>query len=222
MALLKMDVLGSAVSGTSGNAVFAETPYGTVIRSRPRANNPNTLAQTQQRYAFTRAQSEYRTLTRVQNAAWKQYALSPMSDDPDTGQPGGRTAYSAFLSLSVRYLSLHPQGTLPRLPPQFPYAGDPVLFAVSTQPDQIVVTASAANSPTTRTVIQLIALKFESQAYRLRDLKTAAVHRFTPDALTLTLNVAPGWYALATHFISADTGQHTARIEYEPFEVMAA
>ena len=43
MARLKMDGFGTAISGTSGNVVYADTPYGTVIRSRPAVNNPNTL-----------------------------------------------------------------------------------------------------------------------------------------------------------------------------------
>ena len=219
MAKLKMGILGTAVAGTTGSAVFADTPYGTVVRTRPVVRDPNTLAQSRQRYCFTRAQSEYRILTRPENAAWKQYALSPMGDDPDTGLPGGRTAYAAFLSLSTRFLSLNPQGTLPRLPPQFPYAGDPVAFTVSTLPRQIILTANAANSAATRTIIQLLAIRFESQAYRLRDLKTVAAVQFTLAAPALVLDVEPGWYALATHFVSTQTGQWTAHTEYEPLLV---
>ena len=221
MAKLTMGVLGTALAGTTGTAVFADTPYGTIVRSRPIRSDTHTLAQAQQQFCFTRAQSEYRTLTRPQNAAWKQYALSPLNADPDTGQLGGRTAYAAFVSLATRFLSLHPQGTPPHLPPQFPYAGDPLTFAVTLPPGQIVLEASAANTASTRTVIQLLALKFESQSYRLRDLKTVETVRFTPDALSLVIAVEPGWYALATYFASVQTGQHTARVEYKPFEVAA-
>ena len=72
----------------------------------------------------------------------------------------------------------------------------------------------------TRTVIQLLALKFESQSYRLRDLKTVGTVQFTPDDPALVIAVESGWYALATHFVSAQTGQWTAHTEYAPFEVM--
>ena len=220
MALVRMGVLGTAISGTVGDTVFVQTAQGTVARSRPTVNNPNTDAQAQQRYAFTRAQTEYRLLTRAENAAWKQYSLSPASDDPDTGAPGGRTAYAAFLSLSVRFVTLNPHAAPPRLPPKFPYSGDPVTLAISTLPGQIVLAASAANSSNNRTVIALLALKFASQSYRLRDLKTVEAVQFTPDELSLVIAVEPGWYALATHFISVQTGQWTAHTEYEPFEAI--
>lgn len=221
MAFLKLGTFGTAVSGTVGNAVFADTPNGTVVRSRPIVNDPNSEAQAQQRYLFTRAQSEYKRLSRAENAAWKLYALSPLNRDPDTGAPGGQTAYAAFVSLSARWLRLHPNGSIPHPPPQFPYAGDALTFAVTAAPGQIVLQASAANSPNTRTVIQLLSLKFESQAYRLRDLKTAGTVQFTPNDLDLTLEVAPGWYALATHFVSTQTGQWTASTHYEPLQVPA-
>lgn len=51
-------------------------------------------------------------------------------------------------------------------------------------------------------------------------MRVIAINRFTAD-LTLTLEAAPGWYALASHFVSTETGQHTARVEYKPFEVAA-
>jgi hypothetical protein len=219
MAFLRLGAFGTAVTGTLGNAVFAETSNGTVVRGRPTVNNPNTPAQAQQRYCFTRAQSEYRLLSRAENAAWKQYALSPLNADPNTGAPGGRTAYAAWVRLAARWVAFHPNDTPPRQPPRFPYAGDPLSFAVITAPGQIIIQASAANSPDTRTVIALLPLKFESQFYRLRDLTTAATVQFTPDDLQLTLEVEPGWYALATHFVSTQTGQYTASTQYEPILV---
>jgi hypothetical protein len=219
MALLKENILSNGISGTVGNAVFADTPQGTVVRSRPRPNNPNTEAQARQRYAFTKAQATYRTLTPQENAAWKRYALSPLSNNPDTGAPGGRTAYAAWISLSMRWIALHPDADPPRMPPEFPYAGDPIKFSLTPQANAIVLTATNANSSQTVTVVQWIALEFPSQSFQLRQMRVAAIHPFTAGNLTLTLPAAPGWYVVATHFVSTETGQYTASTRSDAVEV---
>ena len=60
------------------------------------------------------------------------------------------------------------------------------------------------------------------QAYRLRELRTVGTIQFTDNNLTITLDAEPSWYVLASNFVSKTTGQHTAYILYEPFEVTAA
>jgi hypothetical protein len=211
MAIVELSGLGTTLSGKVGNTGFADTPYGTVMRSLPTINNPRSARQTAQRNRMTQAIAAYQTLTLSEAEAWRAFALSGMNRDPDTGKQRGKTAYSAFTGLTCRFLHVNPDGSIPRLPPSFPYAGDPVALTVSTASNEIIITASHANTAPTHTELLLQSLKYPAQSPHKREYLSMGFFAFTSENLSVALPAEPGWYAVASCFINADTGQYASR-----------
>jgi hypothetical protein len=220
MAIVIWDGTGGAAHGKAGNSVYVRTKYGTVLRSAPLPSEKTSPAKAAQQKRFGQAVEVYRSLDAAENAAWAEFAVSPLNHNPDTNKQSGITAYNAFMGLATRFLMVSPDAAIPRTPPAFPFAGDPLTFSLATQPEQIVITASSANSAHVVTELLLHPVKFPTRSVRVQDFVSAALVRFTPNDLIATLDLPAGWYRVATRFLDATTGQATYRQLYNAVQVM--
>lgn len=209
MARVETGVLGGALTGKAGGAVFVRTATGVVLRPRVVPRNPRTPAQTQARENLARAVAAYRALTPAEAQAWRDYAATQYRVDPRGGTARPMTAYGAFVGLAGKFLQVTPTGAIPTMPPAFPYSGDQITVSAAGGVGAIVFTASGPNAPDSRTELLLQPLRFGSQAPQPRAYRTQAFAAFAPGALSATLPAAPGWYAAACRFVRADTGQET-------------
>lgn len=220
MAKVRLNAGFEGVSGSTGSAVFAQTMYGTVMKAKPRYRERSSPALEAQKQRFRLAVAAYRTLTMEQNRAWKAFAASPLNTNPETREPQGITAYNAFIGLATRFLAVSPTLPIPVLPPQFPFAGDALTFAFTGETGRIMVAASGANSANTATELFVCPLNFAAQSVRLQDYTSAAFVAFTPNMLSTVLELAPGWYGVASRFVERTTGLATYRVVGEPVRVL--
>mgnify|MGYP000933781293 CR=1 FL=1 len=209
MAKVKAGVVLGGLSGRAGNAVFAQTAAGTVLRDRPFVNNPRTPAQTEARARLAAVSRAWKGLDVAQATAWRDFAAQ------EAGLPAGSrvSAQLVFNRLGAKLLQANPGGTPPTMPPANAFPGDAVRFTCAGAPGAVEVTADLANAAGVVTEVLLQRLpSIHCRTYRER-YRTAVFHRFAAGE-TLTLEVRPGAVAVATRFVDAVTGQATELIEW--------
>lgn len=92
--------IGSA-SGSIGGTTFSRNRYGLYIRRRSIPTNPQSSAQIAIRNAVSNASANWRSLTAVQQAAWKAYAqANPIMDA--LGQSQVLAGNAAYVQLNAR------------------------------------------------------------------------------------------------------------------------
>lgn len=149
-------------------------------------------------------------------ALWKQFARSPLNLNPETGEPQGITAYSAFVGLATPFLAVSPHAEIPVYPPAFPFSGDAITLQWTGKTGQIRVQASGANSTDTATELLICPLKFAAQSVRLQDYVSAAFVTFAAGSPGTVLPLTPGWYRVASRFVAKSSGLTTYRVVGEP------
>lgn len=209
MAKMRDGVISGGLSGRTGNAVFVASPHGTLLRGLPFSRDPATAAQRDVRDRIRRAGLAWRHMSHEQAARWNAFAR-------ELEGPGDAPALNGqqiFTQLSVRYLAIHDGQSMPLDPPAGPFPGDAVRFAVSVGPGRVVVTADRSNAEEVVTEVLLQPLKSRHRRTYLERYRTAAFHAFAEDA-PWSKAVRPGFYAVATRFLRASTGQATPLIEW--------
>ena len=209
MATIETNILAGVLHGKAGSAAFSRRNGGIVLRPRTLPRNPRTHAQTAVRNHIAKAVIAYRALTPVQAAAWKAYAQTQFRIDARDGTARNPTAYAAFVGLAAKFLQINPSGAIPVNPPAFGFVGDLITVTAAGGTGQITFTPSAFNSVNVKTEVLLQPLRFGHQSPNPRGYRTQSFAAFTLGTPTVTLSVAPGWYAPAYRFVHVLTGQET-------------
>jgi hypothetical protein len=118
--------------------------------------------------------------------------------------------------LAIRFLQVNPQGTIPRLPPATPFAGDGLVVSVEGLEGAVRFGASQPHLPdvTTELLVQRL-LSVHRRTY-LERYRTQGFHAFGPP---LELPLRTGLYACTVRFVRVSTGQATRLVELEVVEV---
>ena len=216
MALVKPNAIAGGLSGTTGNAVFAETEYGTVMRNRPTPSDTSTPAQEAIRSNMERVSRAYGLMTPDQYAGWQKYIASlPLPK----GKQNRPKVYHTYSGLACKYLQMVPGGAPPLDAPSGPFFGDVVRIAVTAQSKTLVFTADAPNAPDVVTELVMQPLRHAVQAVVPDRYRSQGFHHFALGILEFRLEVKPGWYACAYRFVHANTGQDTRLAPLPPVQV---
>jgi hypothetical protein len=206
MAKAEYGAIVSEISGKVGEGIFVHIRGGAVIRRPPTYRRPTTPAQQEAQDRMSRAMDAYNTLTREQAQAWNHAADTLLSPSEAAGKTTRPTGQNLFLALATKYLQVHPNGTVPLVPPTTPFMDDDVLPTAQGGAGEIVWTANQPNEAPL--VIELLTQKLKNQrrtpthAYR-----SAGFHQFEAGKLDYALSVEAGWYAVAFRSVNSATGQ---------------
>lgn len=211
MAKMRLGPGFGGLSGRAGNVVFAQTPYGTVMRDRPsrRRGQQRTPAQTQIGRNLALANAAWRSLTPAQVAAWQVYCLGLTEDNPATGLPLTPQAPHVFLGYATKLLQMNPAAQVPLDPPSTPFYGDSVQVGVSAVPGGLRVTALTPNAPGVTTEILVQKLRQVNNRPQAKSYKTSAFKAFAVGSMSVDLPLGPGAYAVAIRFVDTATGRKT-------------
>ena len=216
MALVKPSVIADGLSGTTGNAVFAETEYGIVMRNRPTASSVSTPAQDAIRSNMERVSRTYALMTPEQYAGWQRYIASlPLPK----GKQRTPKVYHTYSGLACKYLQMVPDATPPLDAPAGPFFGDVVRLSLTAQPNTLVFAANVPNAPDVVTEFVMQPLRHAVQAVIPDRYRSQGFHHFQSPDLDFRLEVKPGWYACAYRFVHASTGQDTRIAPLPPVHV---
>lgn len=210
MAKLRLNMGIAGISGRAGTAVFAQTQYGTVLRSRPTYSKPRTAAQQQIARNLSRANAAWRELTPAQAQAWQLYCLTLTADNAATGLPVTPHAPQVFLGYASKILQMNPQASVPSNPPTTPFYGDNLHCTLTGISGKIRITASAANAPGVTTEILVQRLRAINNAPQPKSYKTATFRAFAVGGLTLEIDQFAAAFAVAIRFVDVASGRKTA------------
>jgi hypothetical protein len=202
------------LSGKVGEAVFVRTPYGTVVRETPRRNDPRTPGQLAARRRIAQAGEAWLRLTPEQVAAWRAYAVA---SGPGASR-GGAQAQLLFNRLAIKLLQASPEAAIPSLPPATPFPGDGVRFAVSGRPGGIELRSDRANAPGVATEVLAQRLASPHRRTYPERFRSVSFHMFASGE-ALPIELAPGFWAVASRFVCLATGEATGIVEHGVFTV---
>lgn len=140
-------MMGGGMSGKVGNMVFARTELGTILRERPMGRRRDSDAQTQVAGNLRKANWAWNDLEWEQVQAWQVYAAKLKRRNPETRLLVAPRAVNVFIGLATKFLQIHPNGVIPRDPPQGRFLGDIIEVAVSADGPNLVFTADGNNVP---------------------------------------------------------------------------
>ena len=119
VATVKAGIPTGGYVGRFGNAVFYASGGRTIMREVGEAVNPRTPEQQAGRRAFGDVAKGWGRLDDDAADAWDALARRE-----------GTTGYLLYMSLTRRWLRVHPGGTPPLLPPAGPFFGDAVVLSI--------------------------------------------------------------------------------------------
>ena len=213
MAKLRMGIGIGSLSGRTGNAVFASTPGGVVLRQRPvYTPHPTSAQETMGRYLAI-ANRAWRDLSAAQAEAWRGYARRNAFRDPRTGLMRVPAAPHLFVGLSVKYLQVHGGFTAPLDPPEGVFLGDVGGVALAMGGPRLRVTADAANREGVLTELLTQRLSGRNNSTRPRSYKSQGFRAFTGPGDSALVGLSPGTWAAAVRFVEASSGRATGLIE---------
>lgn len=209
MAKVFPSVAAGGLRGTTGNAVFVQSRFGTILRSRPFVSNtPPTPAQAANRRRLAKIGAAWRGMSLEQALAWRIYAeAESVADGSAMALP-----QLAFTRLAMRYLQVNPDGPIPLAPPTTAFPGDSVRVQLAASPGLLRVTGLSANAP--GVVTELLIQKLASVHRRTYERKfVAADYLHFSAGQSVNIPALPGIWAVATRFTLAATGQTTPLLE---------
>lgn len=211
MAKVKLSSFARGVSGSTSNAVYRLTKFGTELADRPISNNPNTPSQSAVRGAFSKVTKQWKTLSATQAAAWNAYAANITETEQISGTKVKRTGFNWFVALGARYLWINDSATTaPVTPPANAFVGDALKITATAVAGGIKFSAPAANSAGTTTALQVQKLT-SGNGKSGKAYTTKAHFQFKTGGLESTVLLAPGTYSVAIQFVELATGQETVR-----------
>lgn len=202
MASVKGGIPTAGYAGKFGSAVFYERAGRLVMRERVAGRNPRTLLQVQNRRGFGGVAKLWPALSDEAADAWAAY-----------GETVGTSGYLAFMSLTRKWLLVHPAGTAPSLPPDGPFFGDNVRLriddAAGAGDSGVVLRANQPNAPGVTTEILVQRLANRRRKTGNRDWRTEGFVTFEAGALEVALPLEAGAWAVAFRFVRLESGQAT-------------
>lgn len=207
MAKVREGVLTNGVSGRVGNAVFAETPQGTIVRARPLRLAKPSSGQLAVQNRMARAAGVYRTLTPAQAETWRGYALGLNPNQAESGINPGPSGQQVFNAYAVKILQVNPNAEVPVDPPADGFPGDGIWITALRTAEGVRFTADGANRA--GVVTELLAQRLPSAQCRtyVERYRTQGFHAFTGDGDAVEFTLRPGSWAFAFRFVEAGTGR---------------
>lgn len=213
MAKLRQGAGFGPLSGTLGNAVFANTAQGTIVRSSPMSFTKATPARMRVNGNLARANVLWRGLTTEQAAKWQDYAATLASRDPATGLMQSPKAVNVFVGLATKYLQVHGGFEAPADPPEGYFLGDVVAVSLSASAQELVFTVSTANREGVSTELLAQWVPGPHNAPRPRSYKSLGFVAFSGSGATFTAPVRAGTWLCAFRFVEMATGRTTDLLE---------
>ena len=220
MAKVIASSLGIELHGKVGNAVFAMTKNGLVLRPRTQPRDPRTPAQQASRARLARVSETWKTLTPAQRAAWQQYAQTVSRFHPFGGPPYHPAPQTLFIGLGSKYLQVHPNAAIPLLSPAYPFFGDGITVTVTGIVGAVLFTAGGPNAAGIVTELLLQPLANGGRAPKANLFRTQKFVGFAGGSLSSSVPAAPGWYAPAFRFVNSATGQEAGRVMLAAVQVV--
>lgn len=209
MATITQGAGFGTISGRAGNAVFARTMGGTVLRERPGYLPPRTTAQDAHAWRMKIVHTLWEALTDEEFEAWQAYALAQMVRNPQTGGLRKPSPYNLFTGLGIKYLQVHGGHAVPTLPPTGRFLGDLLTPTVSGAPEALVLHADGSNAPGVLTELLAQRLVRARNAPKTKSYISQGFYRFENGA-PIAVPVPSQWtYACAIRFVEAATGRMT-------------
>lgn len=208
MAKAELGILLQDLRGKAGNVVFQGSRDGLVVRPRVKGTNPDTPAQQAVRENFSHAGALWRTFTKQQVQAWRNYAAHVTKHNSVTGKAYHPTPFAAFVGLASKFLQVNPAGTVPTDPPAAPFDGDNLTWTVTPAAGKITFTPSAANSAGCTTEFLLQPLANANRKPSKKAYKSYGFHAFATTT-GWDVTVGAGTYAVAIRYVNPATGQET-------------
>mgnify|MGYP000853982581 FL=1 len=212
MAIVRTSAFVAGIRGSAGNVTYVETPFGVSVRDRVIPRDPRTPAQEAARERMTLAARAWKALSLAEARAWREYAAA--LDQQPPWRPA--KAQTRFVELAIRFLQVNPQGTIPRLPPATPFAGDGLVLGAEGLVGAVRFAASQPNSPDVTTELLVQRLVSVHRRTYLERYRTQGFHAFGPPA---DVSLRPGLYACAVRYVRMSTGQATGLVELGLVEV---
>lgn len=209
MAKLRTSAGFSGLSGRTGNMVFAQTQYGTILREPPTPPRNRTAAQEQVGRNLRRANAAWRALTQPQIDAWQVYCLSLSAENRETGLPVVPQAPHVFLGLACKILQMDEDAAIPVAPPSQPFYGDSVRCSVQGGSGEILISASAANAAGVTTEFLVQRLRHLNNKPQPRSYTTCGFRAFVSGSLGMSFARRAGTYAVAMRFVDVASGRKT-------------
>lgn len=208
MAQIQLSVIGSGIKGKAGSVVMVQMPDGrTIIRPRTVPRNPRTPRQQLSRALMKRATAAYRALSPEQLQEWQVYADKVQAWQQAQGVSKICRVCDLFISLSIKYLQIYPNGVLPESPPAELFAGDAVQVTVQGEVGRVRFKANLPNQPGVLTELLLAPASSAIAKPNPHAFRHMGFIAFQSGALETTVQAAEGWHAAAVRFVQSDTGQ---------------
>jgi len=208
MAKVRMGTVLGALSGKTGNAVFATMPDGsTVMRQRVAPCYAPTSAQVGVQDRIRAAGRAFSALDDEQYDLWVDYARHVAQMRGNRESNYDVKPVNIFISLSAKVLQVNPDATIPTTPPTFDFTGDGISVRVSLGSGGILFTASGANAQDVVTELLVQPLRTRRTSARPRGFRSQAFVAFSLGRLSHLVALEPGYYACAARFVHAPSGQ---------------
>lgn len=220
MAQGDIGVLFNNLRGKAGSVVFARGKDGTVVRPRVTGRNPRTPAQVAVRANLAKAGIAYKNMTPAQLTAWRAYAESQTSHDPETGKTYAPSAISVFTGLASKFLQATPMGTIPMTPPTSSFGGDNITVTATGDPGVVTFQANTANAANVTTELLLQPLKSSARMPQPNGYRSKAFKAFAINQVDIEIEATPGFYVPAYRFVNTLTGQDTGLIVLPMVQVL--
>lgn len=210
MAIIRLNCLAAGLKGRVGNAVFVQTPGGTVVRNLPQTFDPQTEAQIAQRERLAQTARAWQSLSPDAVERWSDYALSLARRDPATGQIRAPRPMGVFTALYGKRLQIDPGALPPLFPPDAPFLGDGIAVSVEGREGAVAFVASGPNAEGVLTELMLQPLVGPNRRSYGEKYRGRGFWAFESGALEHLVPADRGWHACAVRFVKASTGQTSA------------
>jgi hypothetical protein len=223
MAQLQPGIIASGMKGKAGSVVMVQMPDGRIIiRPRTIPRDPRTPKQQANRALLRRASEAYRNLSPEQLQAWQAYTDKVQAWQQGQGVSKTCRVCDLFISLGVKYLQIHPNGSIPSEPPMEIFAGDAVQVTAQGEPGQVRFTANIPNQPGVLTELLLAPVSSSIAQPNPHAFRHMAFIAFQPGSLEAMVPAPEGWHAAAIRFVQSNTGQVSALIRLGTVRTIAA
>ena len=207
MPRARLDPDVSAVSGRQGDTVYFMRGGVAYQRSYAEPSDPKTAGQRAARARLKQAAQLWLTLTPAQVELWEAWAQAHPTTDFITRKTYALSAYSAFQSLTLKWLAVHQTGTPPPAPPADRWAVPEVVVTASAAAEGI--TWAALNSVPDNAVCELLSrpVKTRRVPTGLDRFRAILYTDFTGDGSQTLTPLPPGLHAPAYRWVRLSSGE---------------
>jgi len=221
MAQIQPSVIASGMKGKAGSVVMVQMSDGrTIIRPRTIPRNPRTPKQQASRALMKRATEAYRNLAPEQLQAWQVYTDKLQAWQQGQGVNKTLRVCDIFISLSVKYLQIHPGESVPVYPPDDLFSGDAVQVTAQGEAGRVRFKTDIPNQPGVLTELLLAPTSSPIAQPNLHAFRHMTFIAFQSGSLETTVPAGEGWHAAAIRFVRSNTGQTTPLLRVGMVRVM--